>query len=69
MLGDKIGEESGKITSQRALPNLGGAPKMETTFQMTGSLLGVGHKNSHVLFHGATGWDLIRRGPGYRHEQ
>ncbi len=46
MLGDKIGEESGKVTSQRALPNPGGAPKMETSFQMTGTLLGVGHKTT-----------------------
>ena len=40
MLGDKIGEISGKITMQRVLPNLGGVPKMETSFQATGSVLG-----------------------------
>lgn len=46
MLGDKIGEESGKVTSQRVLPNPGGTPKMETTFQMTGTILGVGEKTT-----------------------
>ena len=40
MLGEKIGEISGKITMQRVLPNLGGYPKMETSFQATGSVLG-----------------------------
>ena len=33
MLGEKIGEISGKIIMQRVLPNLGGDPKMETSFQ------------------------------------
>ena len=39
MLGEKIGEISGKIIMQRVLPNLGGDPKMETSFQATGSVL------------------------------
>ena len=39
MLGEKIGEISGKITMQRVLPNLGGDPKMETSFQATGAVL------------------------------
>ena len=43
MQGDKIGEESGKVMSQRVLPNPGGGPKMETSFQATGTLLGAGH--------------------------
>ena len=46
MQGDKIGEESGKVTSQRVLPNPGGGPKMETTFRVTGSIFGVGHKTT-----------------------
>ena len=47
MLGEKIGEETGKVTLQRAVPGAsGGAPKMETTFQATGSLLGVSHKTT-----------------------
>jgi len=41
MLGEKIGEISGKIIMQRVLPNLGGDPKMESSFQATGSVLGI----------------------------
>ena len=41
MQGEKIGEGSGKVTSQRVLPNPNGGPKMETTFQSKGKLLGV----------------------------
>jgi len=41
MQGDKIREATGKVTSQRVLPNPGGGPKMETSFQATGKLLGV----------------------------
>jgi len=43
MQGEKVGEESGKVTSQRVLPNPGGGPKMETSFQASGTLSGVGH--------------------------
>ena len=43
MLGDKLGDETGKVTGQRVLPNPGGGPKMETSFQAAGTLLGVGH--------------------------
>jgi hypothetical protein len=41
MQGDKISEETGKVTSRRVLPNPGGAPKMETTAQSDLTLLGV----------------------------
>lgn len=41
MLGEKIGEGKGKVTAQRVLPNPGGGPRMETSFQGGGSLLGV----------------------------
>ena len=41
MLGDKVWMESGKVTSQRVLPNPGGGPKMETSFQAAGTILGV----------------------------
>ena len=44
MLGEKIGETAGKISSQRVLPNLGGDPKMETSFQANGSILGTNVK-------------------------
>ena len=46
MLGDKIGEISGKITMQRVLPTLGGHPKMEMAFQATGSVLGTDIKDA-----------------------
>ena len=54
MLGDKIGETSGKITSQRVLPNLGGGPKMETSFQANGSILGTDVKET------GTYWTIVR---------
>jgi hypothetical protein len=40
MLGEKFGEMSGKINSQRVLANFGGGPKMEISFQANGTLLG-----------------------------
>ena len=40
MQGEKIAEESGKVTSQRVLPNPNGGPKMETSFQASLTLLG-----------------------------
>src|ERR1700730_1893762 len=46
MLGEKIGEETGKVTLQRTLASAGGGPRMETSFQATGSILGVGHKTT-----------------------
>ena len=42
MLGERIGEETGKVTSQRVLPSANGAPRMETSFQAAGSIYGVG---------------------------
>src|SRR5262249_12999176 len=40
MQGEKIDEESGRITSQRIPPNPGGGTKMETSFQANLTLLG-----------------------------
>ncbi len=54
MLGEKIGSESGKVTSQRVLPSHGGGPKIETTFQSTGTILGVKHSVT------ATYWSVVR---------
>jgi hypothetical protein len=42
MLGERIGEETGKITSQRVLPTANGAARMETSFQAICSIYGVG---------------------------
>ena len=62
MLGEKIGEISGKVTMQRVLPNLGGDPKLESSFQATGSVLGINIKrHRHVLDHFPSGRDAIRR--------
>lgn len=41
MLGDQIGEEKGKISSQRVLDVEGGIPKMEISFSATGNYRGV----------------------------
>jgi hypothetical protein len=43
MLGEKIGNESGKVTSRRVISSHGGGPRMEISFQASGSLLGVSH--------------------------
>jgi len=62
MLGEKIGEISGKVTMQRVLSNLGGYPKMETSFQATGSVLGTNIKgHRHVHDHFPSGRDTIWR--------
>ena len=42
MLGDKIGEESGKITGQKVLEIGEHGPKFEATYQGSGTTLGVG---------------------------
>jgi hypothetical protein len=54
MQGDKIGEESGKVTSRRVLPNPDGSPKMETTAQSDLTLLGVKATNT------VTYWSVAR---------
>ncbi len=54
MLGEKIGEESGKVTSRRVLPNPGGGPKMETSFEGGGTLLGVPETGT------GTYWSVLR---------
>ena len=54
MLGEKIGQGSGKVTGQRVLPNPGGSPKMETSFQSTGTLRGI-----EATEHG-TYWSALR---------
>jgi hypothetical protein len=54
MLSEKIGEMSGKITSQRVLSVAGGGLKMETSFQGNGALLGVNFKET------GTYWTIVR---------
>jgi len=48
MLGEKIGEISGKVTMQPVLPNLGGDPKLESSFQATGISVGHQHKKTQA---------------------
>jgi hypothetical protein len=54
MQGEKIGEESGKVTAQRVLPNPGGSPKMETSFQANLMLRGVEATDT------GTYWSVVR---------
>ena len=54
MLGEKIGEISGKVTMQRVLPNPGGYLKMETSFHASGSVLGTNIKDT------GTDWTIFR---------
>ena len=44
MLGEKVSESTGKVTSRRVLPNSGSGPKVETSFEASGTLLGVAHQ-------------------------
>lgn len=46
MQGEKISEQSGKVTLQRVLPNPGGPAKMEISFQANTTLLGVKAKET-----------------------
>ena len=60
MLGEKIGEISGKITSQRILPNLGGGPKI-----ISGKRIDTQHNrkgDGHLLDHRPSGRNTLRRG-------
>ena len=41
MLGEKVGNETGRVVLRRVLPSDGGPPRVETTFEATGKLLGV----------------------------
>ena len=40
MLGEKLGEMQGKVTSQRVLQSDGPAPKVETSFEISGTMVG-----------------------------
>jgi hypothetical protein len=41
MLGEKLGEFQGKVTGQRILPTEGANPKTGTSFEISGTLLGI----------------------------
>ena len=47
MLGDLLYEESGQVTGTRVLASeIGGTPRVETTFHATGTIAGVHHEDS-----------------------
>ena len=46
MLGERIGEDIGRVTSQRVLPSINGAPRLESSFQASGTLYGVSIKDT-----------------------
>src|SRR5436309_1958786 len=61
MLGEKIGEMSGKINSQRVLSNVGGGPNGNL---VSGKRIVAGHKrkgDGHVLDRCPSGRDTLRR--------
>jgi hypothetical protein len=43
MLGEQIGEERGKITTTRVMPNGGDRARVEVSFQASGKILGLEH--------------------------
>src|SRR5438094_8488021 len=55
MLIEKIGKMSCKMKSQRVLSNVGGGPKMETSIQANGSLLGTNVRET------GTYWTVVRQ--------
>ena len=59
MLGEKLGEEQGKVTSRRVLKGdaAGSYMKVEISFEAQGTLLGVQYMNLGT-------YDIIERGPG-----
>ena len=53
MLGEKFGENQGRITGQRVITGQDGIPRVETSFQATGKIYGIetqelGSYTSHV---------------------
>lgn len=46
MLGDKLGEEKGKVIVRRVLSSEASGPVVETSFQAEGSILGVAHRDT-----------------------
>jgi hypothetical protein len=54
MLGEKLGEFHGKITGQRVLPAVEGRPTLETSFEISGTILGL---NATMM---GTYWSTVR---------
>ena len=62
MLGEKVGEEIGKVSGRRVLATEGN-PQLEVSFQSSGKLLGVEHRNMCTYVATLTG-DGITHGEG-----
>lgn len=54
MLGKQIMESAGKLTNRRMLPSDGHLPKFETSFELTGTVLG---QNATTI---VTYWSMVR---------
>lgn len=54
MIGEKIGEFQGKVTGRKVLPNKGSSPKVETSFEISGLMLGI---ESEIW---GTYWSVVR---------
>ena len=54
MLGEKISEETGRMSGRRVLPSEGWAPKVEVSFESQGTLLGVATNGP------GTYWSVLR---------
>jgi hypothetical protein len=56
MLGEQLGESSGKVTVTRVLPSDGPTPKLEVSYQGSGKLLGIDMNDC------CTYWSTVRAG-------
>ena len=63
MLGDQIGEDKGKITSQRVLDVVNGVPKIETSMSTIGKYKGV-ETTEIATYWASPGPDGVMRGEG-----
>ena len=63
MLGEKLVEETGKITGYRVLPSDGMHPKVEVSFQATGKLLEIDTTDMGT-YQAVLGADGVLRGEG-----
>jgi hypothetical protein len=63
MLGEKLGEETGKITGYRVRPSDGMHPKVEVSFQAAGKLLGI-DTTGMGTYQSVLGADGVLRGEG-----
>jgi hypothetical protein len=55
MLGEHLGEFRRKLTGQRLRPTEDGSPKVETSFEITGAILGL----DATMW--GTSWSIVRR--------